>query len=131
MHIQVRLMGNFGLKCGVPWHAGTNGSLCLICKQGTEDVTHFLLDCPFLKKTFILYGSTSKPELRRQTRLMVLTFAIPSVMLTGIAKLCSGVCHCHISITRRQCLPKDLCHQQSEKSINCMRKNYVSWRHHG
>ena len=22
---------------------------CLICKQGTKDVTHFLLDCPFFK----------------------------------------------------------------------------------
>ena len=50
MHIQIRLMGNFGLSSGVPWHVGTNGSLCLICKEGTEDVTHFLFDCPFLKE---------------------------------------------------------------------------------
>ena len=47
MYIQIRLTGNSGLNCGVPWQVGTNGSLCLICKQGTEDVTHFLLDCPF------------------------------------------------------------------------------------
>ena len=50
MHIQIRLTGNFGLNCRIPWHVGTNGSLCLICKQGTEDVTHFLLDCPFFKQ---------------------------------------------------------------------------------
>ena len=50
IHFQIRLMGNFGLNCGVPWQVGTNGSLCLICKQGTEDVTHFLLDCPFFKE---------------------------------------------------------------------------------
>ena len=50
VHIQNRLLGNFGLNCGVPWHAGTNGSICLICKQGTEDVTHFLLDCSFFKE---------------------------------------------------------------------------------
>ena len=50
MHIQIRLMGNFGLNGGVPWHVGTNGSLCLICKEGTEDVTHFLHDCPFFKE---------------------------------------------------------------------------------
>ena len=52
MHIQIRLMGNSGLECGVPsaWHAGTNGSLCLICKQGTENVTHFLLECLFFKE---------------------------------------------------------------------------------
>ena len=43
-------MDKFGLNCGVPWHVGTNGSLCLICKQDTKDVTHFLLDCPFFKE---------------------------------------------------------------------------------
>ena len=43
-------MINFNLSVGVPWHAGTNGSLRLICKWGTEDVTHFLLDCPFFKE---------------------------------------------------------------------------------
>ena len=42
MHIQIRLLGSFGLNDGVPYNAGTNGSLCLICKQGTEDVTNFL-----------------------------------------------------------------------------------------
>ena len=50
MQIQIRLMGNFGLNEGVPWHVGTNRSLCLICKEGTEDVTHFLLDYPFFKE---------------------------------------------------------------------------------
>ena len=50
IHIQIRIMGNFGPNGGVPWHVGTNGFLCLICKQGTEDVTHFLLDCPFFKE---------------------------------------------------------------------------------
>ena len=43
-------MGNFGLNSGVAWHVGTNGFLCLICKQGTEDLTHFLLDCPFFEE---------------------------------------------------------------------------------
>ena len=43
-------MGNFELNCGVPWLVGTNSSLRLIYKQGTEDVIHFLLDCPFFKK---------------------------------------------------------------------------------
>ena len=43
-------MGNFGLSGGVPWHVGTNGSLFLICKEGIEDLTHFLLDCPFFKE---------------------------------------------------------------------------------
>ena len=50
MHIQIRFVGNFGLNCGVPWQAATNGSLSLICKQDTQDLTHFLLDCPFFKE---------------------------------------------------------------------------------
>ena len=50
MHIQIRLVGNVGLNGGVPWHVGTNGNLCLICKESTEDVTHFLLDCPFFNE---------------------------------------------------------------------------------
>ena len=88
MHIQIRLMGNFGLNCGVPWHIGTNCSLCLLCKEGTEDVTHFLLDCPFFKENVNSVWLNIKPELWRQTRLMVLRFAISSVILTGIAKFC-------------------------------------------
>ena len=83
MHIQIRLMGNFGLNGGVPWHVGTNRSLCLICKEGTEDVTHFLLECPFFKDNVDSVGSISKPELRKQTPLMVVRFAISSVNLTG------------------------------------------------
>ena len=51
MHIQIRPMGNFGLNRGAPWHVGTNGYICLICKQSAEDVTHSLLDCPFFKVT--------------------------------------------------------------------------------
>ena len=132
MHIQIRLMGNFGLNRGVPWHVGTNRSLCLVCKKGTEDVTHFLLIVRSLKKTLIPYGSISRPELRKQTPLMVLRFAISSVILMGLAKFCccSEVCHYHL-ITRRQILSKDLFHQESEKSLNCIRINYVSWRLRG
>ena len=72
MHIQIRLMGNFGLKGGVPWHVGTNGFFCLICKEGTEDVTHFLLDCTFFKENGDSVWLNIKAELRKQTPLMVL-----------------------------------------------------------
>ena len=112
-------MGNFGLSGGVPWHVRTNGSLCLIYKEGTYwDVTHFLLDCPLFKENVESICPISKPELRRQTNLMVLRFTISSVILTGIAKFCccSGVCQCHL-ITRRQFLSKYSFHQQTEKSL--------------
>ena len=46
LHIQIRLMGNFGFNGDVPWLSGTDGAQCFICKQNVESVTHFLLDCP-------------------------------------------------------------------------------------
>ena len=123
---------NAGLNGGVPWHVGTNGSLCLICKEGTEDVTHFLLDRPFFKENVDSVWLNIKARITETNPLMVLRFAISSVILTGLAKFCccSGVSHCHL-ITRRQFLSKDLFHQQWEKSLNCIRINYVSWRLRG
>ena len=130
MHIQIRLMGNFGLNGGVPWHVGTNRSLCSFCKECNSFSACMIVLS--LKKTLILYGSVSKPELRKQTPLMVVRFSILSVILTGLATFCccSGLSHCHL-ITRRQFLSKDLFHQQSQKSLNCIRINYVSWRLRG
>ena len=46
LHVQIRLMGNFGINGGVPWLTYTDGELCLLCKESVEDVSHFLLDCP-------------------------------------------------------------------------------------
>ena len=33
LHVQIKLMGNFGLNTGVPWLHGTPGALCFICKE--------------------------------------------------------------------------------------------------
>ena len=46
LHVQIRLMGNFGLNGGVPWLTNTDCGLYLLCKESVEDVSHFLLDCP-------------------------------------------------------------------------------------
>ena len=46
LHMQIRLMGNFGINGGVPWLANTDGELCLLCKESVEDISHFLSDCP-------------------------------------------------------------------------------------
>ena len=52
LHMQIRLMGNFGLNGGVPWLTNTDGELCLFCKDSAEDVSHFLLDCPNFRDNF-------------------------------------------------------------------------------
>ena len=46
LHVQIRLMGNFGINGGVLWLTNTDDELCLLCKESIEGVSHFLLDCP-------------------------------------------------------------------------------------
>ena len=42
-------MRKFGLKGGIPWLQNTDGSICLICKEDIESVTHFFLDCSYFR----------------------------------------------------------------------------------
>ena len=41
LHVQIRLMGYFGINGSVPWLTNTDGELCLLCKESVEDVNHF------------------------------------------------------------------------------------------
>ena len=52
LHIQTRLMGNFGLNGGIPWLCNTDGVICFLCKVDIETVNHFLLDCPNFQEHF-------------------------------------------------------------------------------
>ena len=58
MHTQVRLMGNFGLNGSVPWLKDKEGTLCFICNENVENLDHFLLDCPSLKRILTPFGVT-------------------------------------------------------------------------
>ena len=129
MHIQIRFMGNFGLNDGVPWHVGTNGSLCLICKQATENVTHFLPDCPFFKENYnsvwlnikIIITETNPlngtqiynfiSNLDQDTKVLLLLGGLPLPFDNTTA----------ILIKRFMSLAVG-------KSINCIRINYVNWK---
>ena len=136
MHIQIRLVVNFGSNCGVPWHAGTNDSLCLICKQGTKDVTHFLLDCPFFKENIDSVWLNIKARITETNPFdgtQICTFISSQdqdskvLLLQGVGGGGGGGCQCY-SITRQQSLSNDLYLQQSPKSTNFTRINYVTWR---
>ena len=50
LHVQVRIMGNFGLNGGSSWLTDTEGATCFVCKQGVETVNHFFLECPGFKE---------------------------------------------------------------------------------
>ena len=56
LHIQTRLMGNFGLNGGIPWLSNTDGAACFLCKVDIETVNHFLLDCPNFREHFDSVG---------------------------------------------------------------------------
>ena len=52
LHVQIRLMGNFGLNGGVPRLTNTNGELCLFCKNSVDDISHFLSGCSSFRDNF-------------------------------------------------------------------------------
>ena len=52
LHIQVRLMSNFGLNGCIPWLQNTDGAICFICTEEIESVTTFLLDCSYFRNNF-------------------------------------------------------------------------------
>ena len=53
LHVQVRLMGQFGPSGGIPRLRDSDGAFCFVCKQDVESVTHFLLDCSYSKQNFL------------------------------------------------------------------------------
>ena len=45
LHVQVRLMGNFGLNGSLRLFQNTDGVFCFICKEDIKSVTHLFLNC--------------------------------------------------------------------------------------
>ena len=56
LHVQIRLMGNFGLNWEIPWITNTDGALLFVCKRDTEMLGHFLFDCPDFREHFDVYS---------------------------------------------------------------------------
>ena len=52
LHVQVRLMGNFGPNGSLPWLQNIDGAICFLCKEDIESVTHFFLDCSYFRNNF-------------------------------------------------------------------------------
>ena len=52
LHVQVRLMGNFGLNGSLPWLQNTDGAICFICKEDIESVTLFF-STAFISETIL------------------------------------------------------------------------------
>ena len=52
LHTHVRLMGSLGLIGGIPWLRNTEGTLCSICKQENETLSHFVFVCTSFRRHF-------------------------------------------------------------------------------
>ena len=59
-HVQVRLMGNFGLNGGIPWLAETDVALCFTCREDNETLCHFFFGYPTFKPNFDSLQGDSK-----------------------------------------------------------------------
>ena len=53
LHVQIILMGQFGLSVRIPWLGDSDGAFCFVRKQDVESVTHVLLDCSHFKQNFL------------------------------------------------------------------------------
>ena len=52
LHVQIRLMGNFGFSAELPWASKADDALCFICKESNDNLYHFLFDCPYFRDNF-------------------------------------------------------------------------------
>ena len=50
LHVQIRLMGNFGFSACVPWTIRADESLWFVCKESTDDL--FIFDCSYFRDNF-------------------------------------------------------------------------------
>ena len=51
LHVQIRLMGNFGFSACVPWTIRADESLCFVCKEAKNDIS-FSFCLPYFRKNF-------------------------------------------------------------------------------
>ena len=58
LHVQIRLMGNFGLNGIIPWITNTDDALCFVCKRDTEILSHLLLTVLTSESTLTHFGQT-------------------------------------------------------------------------
>ena len=49
LHVQIRLMGNFGFSASVPWTIRADESLCFVCKEAKDDLYHVLIASIFVR----------------------------------------------------------------------------------
>ena len=131
LHIQVRLMSNFGLNGYIPWLQNTDGAICFICKDEIESVTHFLLDWSYFRNNFDSLRNKLKLKIAQsnQTDGVYICNLITNldrnnkVLLLLVGLLFRWIVKQTSRLT-------DLYPQLLVRSISFVKKGYVNWKHH-
>ena len=71
LHTQVRLMGSLGLNGEIPWLKNTEGTLCFICKQENETLSHFLFVCTSFPRHFHSFWANLVRKINNSNRYCV------------------------------------------------------------
>ena len=112
--------------------AQMDGYLCLICKEGTEDVTHFLLDCPFFKENVDSVWLNIEARITETNPLDGTEICNFISNLDGVSKVLLLLGGLPLPFDNATAiLIKRFISSAVGKSLNCIRINYVSWRFRG
>ena len=88
LHVQIRLIGNFGFSACVPWTTRAVESLCFVYKEAKDDLYHFLFVCPYFRKNFDSLWSNLDVKVSTAVLQMVVRFLLLLRISTKTAKLC-------------------------------------------
>ena len=126
LHVQIRLMSNFGLSACVPWTIRTDESLCFVCKEAKDD---FLFVCSYFCKNFDslwsnldVKASNSCPTDGSQISAFIKNLDQDSKVLLLLG--CLLIPFDSMTVTIITCSS----HRQLAKSTSCALKYYLSLR---
>ena len=134
LHVQVGLMGNFDLKGSLPWLQNTDGVICFVCKEDTESVTHFFLDCSYFRNNFESLWNKLKIEIARSNPTDRAYTCIFNNNLDGNNKvlvLFGGEGLALPLDNETNILISIFISSAVARFISFVMKDYVNWRHHG
>ena len=133
LHVQVRLMGQFGLGGGIPWLRDSDSAFCSVCKHDVESVTHFLLDCSYFKQNFLSLWRNLKLKITVSNQvdgINICQFIDNLDCQHKVPLLLGGLCLPFDNVTNTL-IKRFIAAAVGKINISFAEKGYVNWRHHG
>ena len=134
LHVQVRLMGQFGLSGGIPWLRDSDGACFSVCKHDIESVTHFLLGCSYFKQNFLFLWRNLKLKITvsNQADGVNISQSIDNLdRHQKVLLLPGGLCLPSTKKNVTNTLIKRFIVAAIGKIHKLRQERYVNWSHHG